>query len=506
MLLGMGGSGKTQLALECCRQAEEDMGFVATLWVDASSPVSVVQSYNIIARKILKDVREDNDSEATISLVQDTLRDWKQRWLVVFDNYDNPKDFQSQGIRNYIPHGKNGYILFTSRHEDSARLGHQVSVSGMTEKESLDLLLQKTPMNLEEETEGRKIVSLLGHLALALDQAGAYIRARGLPLKDFISHYKRRKRQIFEETPDEWEYRRNVENSEQERILSVFTTWEMSFNLISGSENEKEWKDHFLTLAAFFDTKVISERYFRAHCDSENTEWMDLFRTKLEWDSDKLGDVLTEFRRLSLIQIPDRQTSEQSFSIHPIVRDWLILRKSQVKQQMVIELIHALAAYLENIDVKELSLETNQETAQHIDACILSGEDIFEGTCSTSLDSLPKSESLFASFYRDQGRYNEAEKLYERALAGREEKLEPKHLDTLRTVMNLAIVYCNQGRYNEAEKLYERALAGREEQLGPKHPNTLRTVKGLAIVYRNQGRYNEAEKLYERARAGASGK
>ena len=75
VLLGMGGSGKTQLALECCRQAEEDMGFVATLWVDASSPVSIVQSYNIIARKILKDVREDNDSEATISLVQDTLRD-----------------------------------------------------------------------------------------------------------------------------------------------------------------------------------------------------------------------------------------------------------------------------------------------------------------------------------------------------------------------------------------------------------------------------------------------
>src|SRR5947209_4490309 len=290
VLPGMGGSGKTQLALECCRQAEEDMGFVATLWVDASSPVSVVQSYNIIARKILKDVREDSDSEATISLVQDTLRDWKQRWLVVFDNYDNPKAFQSQGIRNYIPHGKNGYILFTSRHEDSARLGHQVSVSHMTEKESLDLLLQKTPMNLEEETEGRKIVSLLGHLALALDQAGAYIRARGLPLKDFISHYQKRKQRVLEEIPDEWEYRRNFENSEQERCLSIFTTWELSFNLVSGSEEERGWKDHFLTLAAYFDNKVISERYFRAYCNSENTEWMDLFRTKHEWDSEMLGD------------------------------------------------------------------------------------------------------------------------------------------------------------------------------------------------------------------------
>src|SRR5438552_1714191 len=100
VLLGMGGSGKTQLALECCRQAEEDMDFVATLWVDASSPVSVVQSYNVIARKFLKGVRDDSNSKATIALVQDTLRNWKQRWLVVFDNYDKPNAFQSHDIRN----------------------------------------------------------------------------------------------------------------------------------------------------------------------------------------------------------------------------------------------------------------------------------------------------------------------------------------------------------------------------------------------------------------------
>jgi len=42
--------------------------------------------------------------------------------------------------------------------------------------------------------------------------------------------------------------------------------------------------------------------------------------------------------------------------------------------------------------------------------------------------------------------------------------------DTLGTVENLASVYAHQGRYKEAEQLYERALKGREEQLGPEHP------------------------------------
>src|SRR2546429_443658 len=196
---------------------------------------------------------------------------------------------------------------------------------------------------------------------------------------------------------------------------------------------------------------VISERYFRAYCNSENTEWMDLFRTKHEWDSEKLGDLLAELRRLSLIQIPAQQVSEQSFSIHPIVRDWIRLRKSQFKQQqMVMELIHALTVYLKEIDVNELSLETNQETALHIDSCILSDKDIFEGSSSASPQFLSESESLFASFYRDQGRYNEAEKLYERALAGFEEELGPKHPYTLQTVKNLADVNVNESRSNDA--------------------------------------------------------
>ena len=56
-------------------------------------------------------------------------------------------------------------------------------------------------------------------------------------------------------------------------------------------------------------------------------------------------------------------------------------------------------------------------------------------------------------------------------------------------------VYADQGRYSEAEKLYERALAGNEEKLGLTHFNTLRTVQNLANVCADQGRYSEAEKL-----------
>ena len=96
---------------------------------------------------------------------------------------------------------------------------------------------------------------MLGHLALALDQAGAYIRARNLPLKDFTAHYNRRKDVILREIPEEWEYRRVIGNMERETALSIFTTWELSFEQISGDIQQVERKDHFLTLAAFFDIR-----------------------------------------------------------------------------------------------------------------------------------------------------------------------------------------------------------------------------------------------------------
>ena len=66
---------------------------------------------------------------------------------------------------------------------------------------------------------------------------------------------------------------------------------------------------------------------------------------------------------------------------------------------------------------------------------------------------------------------------------------------------NLGEVYRLQGRYAEAEPLYERALAVRETALGPEHSDVAQSLSGLAILYVAQGRYAEAEPLHERALA-----
>ena len=100
-----------------------------------------------------------------------------------------------------------------------------------------------------------------------------------------------------------------------------------------------------------------------------------------------------------------------------------------------------------------------------------------------------------------QGRYAQAEPLYQRALAIREKALGPDHPDAAASLNNLAVLYDNQGRYEQAEPLYHRALAIREKVLGPDHPATAASLNNLAVLYRKQGRHGQAEPLYQRALA-----
>jgi tetratricopeptide (TPR) repeat protein len=104
--------------------------------------------------------------------------------------------------------------------------------------------------------------------------------------------------------------------------------------------------------------------------------------------------------------------------------------------------------------------------------------------------------------YAAQGELAEAETMYNRALAGYEKALGAEHMDTLMTINNLGNVYKAQGRLAKAGVMYERALAGREKTLGVEHHSTLRTVNNLGALYSHQGRLAEAEAMYKRALAG----
>lgn len=103
ILYALGGQGKSQLALEYC-QRSRDL-YRGIFWIQASSKSLATQSYERIAMELMSGVYSSlqGNTEATISLVKAELEAWNERWLLVFDNYDEPDKFRD--IRNFIPLG-----------------------------------------------------------------------------------------------------------------------------------------------------------------------------------------------------------------------------------------------------------------------------------------------------------------------------------------------------------------------------------------------------------------
>ena len=159
------------------------------------------------------------------------------------------------GIVSFFPASQCGSILITSRLAGSSELGQSIELDHTEKGEGLQLLLHSPGIDTDELVAAEEILSLLGNLPLAVDQARAYISKRPLGLRAFVTEYERRKQSVMQETPQIWQYRRMLLGEEKEISLSLLTTWEMSLQLLDVGE-EAEELEKVITLFAFFKLSI----------------------------------------------------------------------------------------------------------------------------------------------------------------------------------------------------------------------------------------------------------
>ncbi len=263
-MLSFSGQGKSQVALEYCHR-KKNSPYSAIFWVDAATESSVKGSFQAISECIKAETDYLPNIDARVAFVLRKFTSWTVQWLMVFDNYDNPDTFLN--IRDFIPQSERGAVLFTSRHPDSNALvisqtNRFLELSGLDESAAVALLVQQSQTNRVISEDAKEIMGRLGSHPLAITQASAFIRKRKLPLCEFMDHYKRRKKIILKSTPQLSHYRKRLGNAEDETSLSVFTTWELSFQQLQSKVSENDVEAKLLTLLAFFDEKDISEQLF----------------------------------------------------------------------------------------------------------------------------------------------------------------------------------------------------------------------------------------------------
>jgi tetratricopeptide (TPR) repeat protein len=469
---GLGGIGKTQLAVEYAYRHQEE--YRAVLWARAETTESLTASYTEIARLLNLPRKDAQEQEGTVQSVKDWLSH-QQNWLLILDNADEP-----DVLIPFLPPKVGGHLIVTTRAADLSALGlgfeHALTVQKFTKQQDVPFLLRRaglTRVSTQDRKYARLIAYELDGLPLALNQAGVYLATTGCGLGSYLELYQQQRATLFGE--------HNEKDREYPR--SVSKTLLLSFARV---EQRNPAAADLLRLCAFLAPDAIPEELFTKGGGGKLGDVL----APVVADAYQFNQAFADVRAYSLLT---RSPQSRTFTVHRVVQ--AVLRDSmttEMQQQWMQRAVLAVNAAFpasehktwplcERLLPHALMAARNSEQFPFVSA--EAGHLLYET----------------ALYLQDRARYQEAESLYQRALSIREQWLGPDHLDVAVTLNGLARLYYDQSKYAEAVPLYQRARVIQEQQLGSEHPEVARTLIGLAILSQEQGKYAEAEQLYLRA-------
>ncbi|KNB18048.1 hypothetical protein FOXG_15699 [Fusarium oxysporum f. sp. lycopersici 4287] len=529
-LWGLGGSGKTQIALEYAYRRCDDPS-CSVFWVHADNETTFTQDYKVVARKLGLD-RKLNGEELLVT-VRDRI-EAEPRWLLIIDNSDDLALFgvnvgpttaqKATSLLKYIPQGSTGTVLWISRDKRIAgtlvgpRRGIQVAEMTVNEAAVLLEIARNEKAWPQEATYTRALLEELHCLPLAISQAGAYMRRTLTPTKEYMSKLAEGKKRwrILNEVEFDRHRRAEVPNS-------ILETWNISIEQIR-QENETAYK--VLHILAYLDNQNIPFEIIAAAAKFGSRRPDERWST-MEQELDKAIVRLKEF---SFLGARRTEAGEQIFEMHKLVQEaaryslnmkraserkrtrpksrlWDKMRISSEKQH------ETRRGRWEDVDdvyfsngalqvMTNLFPKSKRETwalcekyARHVvlvcDWVKACGKEVEASDLLTRL----------SSYLYDRGRWREREAVDKRALELRQEILGEKHEQTIRSMASLAGTQLRQGRYHEAEETFIKVLELRQEVLGERHPHTIWSMASLAWTYREHGRYQEFMTMLQEGKA-----
>ncbi|KAJ7614774.1 P-loop containing nucleoside triphosphate hydrolase protein [Roridomyces roridus] len=518
VLYGLGGSGKTQIALKFLEETSDDVS--RQFFMNASSSEALNNSLMNIAIS----QRFGQTPEAGLQWL---ISEYKE-WTLLFDNADDPK----LKLLPFLPQCTHGKIIITSRNPQLAAYGpaSHSPVGDLDDENAALLLLARAVKEHTDETYKLAVsgssgndfmlnedVQELSCLPLAIVQAGAYI-AKFKCLKNYLSIYTQNKKELLLQHPDQ-----TLDDYE----WTVYTTWQISFEKLSPIAAQ------FLQLCSLLHHSNIPQSIFAnatqwiLNNEGSETGSMGEAREFLQnfvsgsgnWSEQYFRNIVAEVEEYSLLQSDE---TSSTLSMHPLVHLWCSGNlPDEVTTQACMANVLGMAtdlgpdAYLDRIriiaHVNRLVPDFTVLDSQFWEpyACIYYDGGNFEqakGLCEMDLERQRElfgndhPDTLFAmanlaATYWQLGQYQEAEGLGISVLQGRQKLLGNDHPDTLTAMANLASTYGRLGWYQEAEGLEISVLQGRQKLLGNDHPDTLFAMANLAATYWQLGQYQEAEGL-----------
>ncbi|WP_198529200.1 tetratricopeptide repeat protein [Mycolicibacterium obuense] len=499
---GLGGSGKTRLALEAAFQAQE-VG-TEVWWVTATDGDTFTAGMQAVGRR-LGLPNDDLKRGDAADLIWQQLEIRQTPWLLIIEGADHPQALRGAGTaiadgRGWLRpfRSRAGMVLVTSR-DGSADWGswcHRHRLNMLDATDAVAVLADHAGHSLQRlggEEEARMLANRLGGLPLALKIAGAYLGSTTRLPVAFIDAGTitsfREYREAIETGGIEFNLRDSRQQMTQiEAHRIVGQAWQLALERLD-AQGLTEARQLLRLLATFADAPIPYEALLNPKILTERQGFQSITGAKL-W---QMIQALHDHGLIEMSMAPTGTDEVGTIRLHPLVRDVSLSDAESGNPYDFLEIAAELLREAVSLDINDpRSRPTLQLLATHVDHAFNNIK--AETDCPESaVISAAFAAYKIAKVRSTEGYESQAEAILREILAIEERILGVDHPSTLSTRFSIAQETNRRGDHATAEIEFRSILSDELRLFGPDHPSTLNIRHQLAHALDAQGKSASAE-------------
>ncbi|KAI6308809.1 hypothetical protein MCOR29_009167 [Pyricularia oryzae] len=458
---GLGGIGKTQVAIEAAYRVRDAYPECSVFWVPAVNMTMFDNGYRRVGRALEIQGIEDDDADVKTLVNAAFSRNNAKPWLFIIDNVDDLQLLTDGRLTSHLPFSGKGSILFTTRNR-------QITAHFQARKASNQNMIAMFSRDFGEQDRYEKTANAIAttwfiffeQIARDAPLAASYLRniayfaEKDIPIS------------LLPDGREDWD-----------KVEAVSVLKGYAFILDRGTVDRFD---------IYRFVHVAMRNWIQTQGDQgkQVTKVMCQFSERFPWPTHENRNVWTSYlpHAQTVLEFRGYCMEKEILGLlqYNVAKVYILLGKYEEAEKMLRETL----ALMEKVLGPE-----NPSTFGGIDnlASVFNRQGKYEEVKKMFREAL--------AFYK-KGKYKEVKQMHRKILGLREKVLGPKNPATFANMDNLASVLYMQGKYEKAEQMHRKILSLREKVLGSKSLATFTSMNNLALLLDSQGKYEEAKHLY----------